>query len=255
MHKNIYQQQWFIIASLFFFFPVGLYLMWKYADWKKSIKLIITGILVLCIIFGRTVRTEKQSPSAPTKITVSETKAAKKEHPESKTKKLRKEIKNLKGKNVAKAEETLSNIKYHATYTFDTTDMDYTDSIASMDTSTRKHFIVTEVNNIDTSNNSVDLTITSKEVRKKENTEEKLRHKLSEGRSCVAINHYGKSEYPYGFKFSALTATFSLYDSNTWSVDGTCKITNEFGAETEMECVARVTGTTENPEVVYFEVR
>ena len=31
--------------------------------------------------------------------------------------------------------------------------------------------------------------------------------------------------------------------------------TIEFGTEAKMECIARVTGTTDNPEVVYFEVR
>lgn len=264
MNKKFYQQTWFIIASLLIFFPAGLYLMWKYADWKKNIKLIITGILVLCMVFGQFVPTKNDSSPAAEKTPISDTnatkeesttKATKKKSAETKTKKLKKEIKNLKGQNVAKVEDTLSDIKYHATYTFDTTDMDYTDSIASMDRATRKHFIVTEVNDIDMSNKTVDLTITSKEVQNQENTEKKLRNKLSEGSSCVAISHYGKAEYPYGFKFSALTATFSLYDDNTWSVHGNCKITNEFGAEAKMECVARVTGSTDNPEVVYFEVR
>ena len=40
-----------IILMLFIFFPIGLFLMWKYSRWPKSIKWTITGFLVLCMIF------------------------------------------------------------------------------------------------------------------------------------------------------------------------------------------------------------
>lgn len=45
--KKWYQKTGWIIAWLILFFPVGLFLMWKYSDWKKTIKMIIT-VLFAC---------------------------------------------------------------------------------------------------------------------------------------------------------------------------------------------------------------
>lgn len=50
-------QKWYktnagIIALLIIFFPVGLYLMWRYANWPKNAKLIVTGFLAVCILIG-----------------------------------------------------------------------------------------------------------------------------------------------------------------------------------------------------------
>ncbi len=41
-----YQRMSFIIALLVFFFPVGLVLMWKYTNWSKKTKWIVTGIVI-----------------------------------------------------------------------------------------------------------------------------------------------------------------------------------------------------------------
>lgn len=65
--RKWYQQTSWIIGLLFLFFPVGLYLMWKYADWKKIPKIIISAILgigILGVIFSPKV--EKISLSADT---------------------------------------------------------------------------------------------------------------------------------------------------------------------------------------------
>lgn len=51
MNKKIYQENWFIILTLILFFPVGIFLMWKYADWKIIYKISIVIIIVLCSIF------------------------------------------------------------------------------------------------------------------------------------------------------------------------------------------------------------
>lgn len=48
--KKWYQNNIVIIAFLILFFPVGLFLMWKYANWSKTVKWVVTGILVLIII-------------------------------------------------------------------------------------------------------------------------------------------------------------------------------------------------------------
>ena len=48
--KSWYQQTWAIVLLLIFFFPVGLFLMWKYSNWKKPVKVIVTIILALIFI-------------------------------------------------------------------------------------------------------------------------------------------------------------------------------------------------------------
>ena len=50
--RNHRENNWFIILLLLLFFPVGLYLMWRYSGWKKRPKLILTTIFGLLILFN-----------------------------------------------------------------------------------------------------------------------------------------------------------------------------------------------------------
>ena len=45
-----YQKTWAIILFLIIFFPIGLFLMWKYSNWSKSVKGIITGFFILAVL-------------------------------------------------------------------------------------------------------------------------------------------------------------------------------------------------------------
>lgn len=45
--KKWYQKTGWIIFWLIFFFPVGLFLMWKYSSWKKPVKGIVSFLFVL----------------------------------------------------------------------------------------------------------------------------------------------------------------------------------------------------------------
>jgi|GEM_PF-1318906 len=47
-----YKKPFGIIALLILFFPVGLFLMWKYTDWHKNIKWGITGFFALIVIWS-----------------------------------------------------------------------------------------------------------------------------------------------------------------------------------------------------------
>lgn len=44
---QFYKKTWFIILTLIFFFPVGLYLMWVHTDWNRKAKWVITAIVAL----------------------------------------------------------------------------------------------------------------------------------------------------------------------------------------------------------------
>lgn len=45
-----YQKTWVVILFLVFFFPVGLFLMWKYSNWNKVVKGAVTGLFCILII-------------------------------------------------------------------------------------------------------------------------------------------------------------------------------------------------------------
>lgn len=50
--KAFYKRTWFIIICLIIFFPVGLFFMWKYADWRKMVKVIVTIVIGLLLIIS-----------------------------------------------------------------------------------------------------------------------------------------------------------------------------------------------------------
>ncbi len=39
-----------IIIALILFFPLGIYWMWKESNWKKPVKIVITGFFAICVI-------------------------------------------------------------------------------------------------------------------------------------------------------------------------------------------------------------
>ena len=45
-----YQRTWAIILFLIIFFPVGLFLMWKYSNWSKIAKGVVTGFFALILV-------------------------------------------------------------------------------------------------------------------------------------------------------------------------------------------------------------
>lgn len=63
-NKKWYQKPVGIIILLILFFPVGLYLMWKYAHWNKVVKLIVTAIIAVIVIVNLVVpRGNNTTPS------------------------------------------------------------------------------------------------------------------------------------------------------------------------------------------------
>src|SRR5699024_8181670 len=50
--KKFYQKNWFVILTLIFVFPIGLYLMWRRTDWKPKTKKIVTGIVSVIFVLN-----------------------------------------------------------------------------------------------------------------------------------------------------------------------------------------------------------
>lgn len=52
MNQKWYEKNLAIILFLIFFFPVGLFLMWKYSKWNKTIKIVISVFFGLILIWN-----------------------------------------------------------------------------------------------------------------------------------------------------------------------------------------------------------
>lgn len=61
-----YKKTGWIIALLFLFFPVGLFLMWKYANWNKYVKIGISAFFVIALFIPSSSELEKITLSADT---------------------------------------------------------------------------------------------------------------------------------------------------------------------------------------------
>ena len=48
--QSWYQKSWFIILTLLFIFPLGLFLMWRYAHWKNWLKLIVSSVYIISLV-------------------------------------------------------------------------------------------------------------------------------------------------------------------------------------------------------------
>ena len=68
---------------------------------------------------------------------------------------------------------------------------------------------------------------------------------------------YGKKQFPYGFKLNLVKGMLAerAKDENTWFLKAYCEVTYEYGTKLKFSvCEANVTGTSESPKVVYFNV-
>lgn len=69
--KKWYQTSWATILFLIFFFPVGLFLMWKYTGWPKVTKWVVTGVFAFFILvsaFGSDSSKTASSTTQPTSV-------------------------------------------------------------------------------------------------------------------------------------------------------------------------------------------
>lgn len=48
--KNFYQKTWFCVLMLICFFPIGLFLMWKYEKFNQTVRIIITGLFAVLFL-------------------------------------------------------------------------------------------------------------------------------------------------------------------------------------------------------------
>lgn len=71
--KKWYQKTPIIILLIFAFFPLGLYLMWKYTDWSKAIKAVISAVVAIIALIAFIGDGTKPTATDSTTTTVSQT--------------------------------------------------------------------------------------------------------------------------------------------------------------------------------------
>lgn len=71
--KKWYQKTPVIILLIFAFFPLGLYLMWKYTDWSKAIKAVISAVVAIIALIAFIGDGAKPTATDSTTTTVSQT--------------------------------------------------------------------------------------------------------------------------------------------------------------------------------------
>ena len=102
----------------------------------------------------------------------------------------------------------------------------------------------------DPNQKSVIVDLLLKSNAKHEEMEAALKEKLEIGSAWIAVENYGEAEYA-DFELHYLLGKIEEYaeDENTWFLKAECTVMG-----LDMICEAKVTGTSDNPQVIYFEV-
>ncbi len=169
-------------------------------------------------------------------------------------------IRGLIGGSAYDACGTVKDMGYSSKYVASNTRMDFTYEIENPDPEYKVNFIVTDIEGLDTSSKNVTFVISSdimiSESEANKTQEEQLREKLDPYDAWLAVEEYGNLYCSQaGVKWKLKWKTGKLAerpdDDDTWFLKAMCTI-KAGGGEIDSNCEAKVTGTTDNPQVVYF---
>nr|DAZ15510.1 MAG TPA: PASTA domain [Caudoviricetes sp.] len=161
---------------------------------------------------------------------------------------------------VPDAQKKLDDLGYTVSYFHQDSGMEITVDLSVYTEEELTKWIVTDIKSFDIDNKTIELIVnTDENIAANEaasETQATLESKLSAIAAWNAAEDYGKSEYPYGFELHYIMDKLAeeAADENTWFLKATCTVTNAYNAETEATCEAKVTGTSDNPQVVSFMV-
>lgn len=155
----------------------------------------------------------------------------------------------LEGTPLTEAMTAIQEYGYTATYFAD--GVDFTDFIEDM-----ADDYTTGTLTVDAENKTVEVELILTSALEAQEAEAALEEKLSSASAWTAVQNYGEALYPYGFDLHSILGRIAqeMEDEDTWFLKATCDVTNEYGATGEFTCEAKVTGTTESPEIVSFIV-
>ena len=150
----------------------------------------------------------------------------------------------LTGTPLPDAMEKINEMGYTATYYAD--GVDFTDFIDSV----KDDYTAGDIT-VNADDKTVEVTLELTSNIEADSTEKALTEKLEESAAWSAAEEYGKAEYGDSFELNYLVGkiTASADDENTWFLKAECKTDGK-----DATCEARVTGTTDSPEITFFDV-
>lgn len=140
--------------------------------------------------------------------------------------------------------EKVGETGYTATYYAD--GVDFTDFIDSL----KEDYLVGSVEE-DPDAKTVKVDLLLKSNAEYDEIKAALEEKLELNSSWLAVQEYGEATYGEGFEVHYLVGKIEEYaeDENTWFLKAECTL-----SDSDMICEARVTGTTDSPEVIFFDI-
>lgn len=222
---------WFVVLMLVVLFPVGLFLMWKYTEWNKVVKIIVTVVLAVTVI--ACIGDSESNPEASEESLLPT---------------------EMIGQTVFEAEDTIAAIDVPVNYYYEDKDENY-NKILKDNEQAQKIMVIVDVVEDEHENvkdDAIAIIIKSSDEIEKEKAEANLENKLSQTTVTVMVNECGDASCKYGFKLKDYR--IELNDENSWKEYGTCEVTNAFNATATHSFEAVISGTDENPEVVSFAI-
>ena len=70
---KFYQKTWFVVIALIFFWPLGVFLMWKFSKWNKIVKIIISILCVFALIGLFTGNDNESADTSDSSLAIEET--------------------------------------------------------------------------------------------------------------------------------------------------------------------------------------
>lgn len=169
------------------------------------------------------------------------------------------EFKRFIGKPVSDIFSMIEEKGYTASYTAQNTGNDFT-FLMGDDPSFGDDNIIQEIKNVNTENKTLEVVFLGKaliqEAEVKKSNQEILEAKLDPSVAWGTMWTYCKEQFPYGFKDHQATQWYAerAEDENTWFLKAGCEYKTAFGTWVETVVEARVTGTTNNPEISYIHI-
>ena len=152
------------------------------------------------------------------------------------------------GKSLVEFMEKVEELGYTATYWNQGTD--YTEILEFYTKEDCESFVIGSLEENQVAK-TVDVKLQLKSSIEQNEKEESLKKKLELGSAWTAVKKYGEGLYGKTFKLHYIVGKIdeSLDDENTWFLKAECTVNGQ-----EKICEAKVTGTTANPEVVFFDI-
>lgn len=180
-----------------------------------------------------------------------------------KTDKLNQVVNEIKGKNAVQAMNILEKERMSGTVTTKNgTDESNLEQLIREDDANGIEWDVTDATPHLDNGGSIDITVDTKAnidaAIAQQAQADKLEQRLSQASALAACRQYGKRLYPAGFKMHNLTGVlqpFTPVDDDTWFYKVTVDVTNMYGANMKnLTCDCKVTGTSEKPQAIEFNV-